>query len=174
MRGSIAVGMILLACATAQSAAAQAAKTDPMAGTWKLNLQKSTYAQGQPPRSLTYQYVNRDDGFTLWVSSSIGAAGNPGFNISLRKYDGKDYPAYNLTTMTSFLAQNAKTNWTQSSRLVDDHTTELLNKTDGVVTGKVIRTLARDGKSFTMKGYDANGKLTATQLFEKVDQPPTS
>ena len=147
MRSFNAAVLLLLACATVQSATAQAAKADPMAGTWKLNVEKSTYTAGPGPRALTYRYENRADGLTLWVASSIGATGAPGFSFSLCKYDGQDYPAYNVATMTTFLAEGAKTNWTQASRLIDAYTTELMNKTDGAVTGKVVRTMARDGKT---------------------------
>src|SRR5688500_16560997 len=118
------------ACA-AQAAEAQAPTVDPMAGTWKLNVGKSTYATGAGPRAVTYRYTHRPDGFTLWVASTVDANGNPGFSISLRKYDGRDYPAYNVATMTPFLAGNVKTNWSQVSRMVDAYTTELVNKTDG-------------------------------------------
>jgi hypothetical protein len=173
MRNSIAVAALLLAL-TAGAAQAQAPTVDPMAGTWKLNVAKSTYATGTGPRAVTYRYTQRPDGFTLWVASTVDTNGNPGFSISLRKYDGRDYPAYNVATMTPLLAENVKTNWTQASRMLDAYTTELVNKTDGAATQKVTRTMARDGKTFTMRTYNLQGEPTSTQLFEKIEPPPTS
>ena len=171
MRRLTTLGLLLRSCA-ATPVLAQTPTTDPMAGTWKLNVTQSTFA-GAAPQSIVYRYENRPDGFTLWVSSTIGASGNPGFSISLRKYDGRNYPAYNVGTATTLLVDGARTNWTQASRMVDAYTTELENKTDGVVTQKVTRTMARDGKSFTMRTYDTAGALTSTQLFEKVELPPS-
>ena len=174
MRTLITAGLLLLACAQAQPAAAQAKSSgDPMVGTWNLNVARSTFA-GAPPKAGSYRYENLPDGSTLWVASSIGPTGNPGFSISIRRYDGRDYPAYNVATMTPFLATNARTNWTQASRMIDANTTELLNKTDGVVTSRVTRTLARDGRTFTLRSYSPTGELQSTSIYEKVDQPPTS
>ena len=173
MRTLIPAGLLVLTCALAQSAAAQAKSSgDPMAGTWSLNIARSTFA-GAPPKAQSYRYENLPDGSTLWVAATIGATGNPGFSISIRRYDGRDYPAYNVATMTPFLAADAKTNWTQASRMIDAGTTELLNKTDGVVTQRVTRTMAPDGKTFTLRSYNPAGELTGTSVYEKVEQPPT-
>ena len=101
-RSVIAAGSIVLACMVSDPASAQAPQGDPMAGTWVMNVAKSTFAQGAaPPRAASYRYVNRPDGYTMWVSSTVGATGNPTFNFSLRKYDGRDYPTYNVTTLTA-------------------------------------------------------------------------
>jgi hypothetical protein len=107
------------------------------------------------------------------VASTVNATGNPTFNFSLRKYDGRDYPTYNITSLTALVADgDASPNTTQASRLIDAYNTELINKTDGVVTGITKRTMARDGRSYTMRTYTPAGELTSTQIWEKVEQPP--
>ena len=163
---------LLLLLVTAGFAEAQAAG-DPMPGTWQLNPARSTFAPGAtPPRSDTYRYENRPDGFTLWVRSTVLANGNPGFTFSLRKYDGKHYPVYNVATLTALFTTGASPAQTQTARIIDARNTELFNHTDGVVTQRVTRTLAPDGKSFVQRAYNANGELTSTTLWEKVEQPP--
>jgi hypothetical protein len=169
----IVAPMVLLAGMTAHALAAQQLPTkDPMEGTWKLNVARSTFT-GAAPQATTYRYENLPDGSTLWVSTGLTATGNPTFNFSIRRFDDRDYPTYNVTSLTALIKQNDMTpNTTQSMHFTDMYSTELLNKTDGVVTGRVTRTMARDGRTFTMKTYTPAGELQTTQLFEKVDQPP--
>jgi hypothetical protein len=143
-----------------------------MAGTWVLNVARSTYASGNPPRAQSYRYENRADGYTLWVNAVVGATGNPGFSYSLRKYDGKEYPVYTVAALTALFAGGTSPAGTQSARVIDAYTTELTNKTNGVVTGTVRRTMARDGKSYTMISRNPAGEVTATTVWEKVEQPP--
>jgi hypothetical protein len=171
-RSTMVAALLILTSGLAQSASAQAAQGDPMAGTWVVNLARSTYASGVKPRAQSYRYENRPDGYTLWVAATVGATGTPGFSYSLRRYDGKDYPVYTVASLTALFGGGASPAGTQSSRLIDAFNTELVNKTSGVVTGTVKRTMARDGKSFTMRTYNPAGELQNTVLFEKVEQPP--
>ena len=175
-RAVISAGLVVLATALVESVSAQAPRGDPMEGTWVLNVAKSTFAPGAaPPRAGSYRYVNRSDGYTMWVSSTVGATGIPGFNFSLRKYDGRDYPTYNVTSLTALVIDgDSSPNTTQSARVIDAYNTELFNKTDGVVVSKVTRTMARDGKSFIQRTYNPAGELTGTSVYEKVEQPPTN
>ena len=171
-RSMMVVALLLLAGGRAQPASAQATQGDPMVGTWVLNVARSTYQPGAtPPRASSYRYENRPDGFTLWVAATVGATGNPGFSYSLRKYDGKDYPVYTVASLTALFGGGASPAGTQSSRVIDAYNTELINKTDGVHVSTVRRTMARDGKSFTMRTTNAAGAVTTT-VWEKVEQPP--
>jgi hypothetical protein len=172
-RSTIVAGLLILTAALSESASAQAARGDPMAGTWVLNVARSTYAPGTtPPRASSYRYENRPDGFTLWVAATVNATGNPGFSYSLRKYDGKEYPTYTVASLTGLFMGGARPAATQSSRLTDARSTELFNRTDGVITQRVTRTMAPDGKSFTMRTYAPTGELQNTTIWEKVEQPP--
>jgi hypothetical protein len=166
-------GLLILTGVLAEAASAQVAQGDPMAGTWVLNVARSTYQPGAtPPRASSYRYENRADGFTLWVAATVGATGNPGFSYSLRKYDGKDYPVYTVASLTALFGGGASPAGTQSSRVLDAYNTELVNKTGGVHMSTVRRTMARDGKSFTMRTTNAQTGQTTVTVWEKVEQPP--
>jgi hypothetical protein len=165
-------GLLICVCVVVPLASSQTPAGDPMAGTWKMNVARSSFVPGPAPRSVTYRYENRSDGFTLWISSGENASGNPTFSYSLRKYDGQEYPVYNVATMTAFATTGARPGQTQSARLVDAYTTEVVNKNDGRVTTTVRRTMARDGKSFTMRttGTNAAGeRVDDTTIWERVD-----
>jgi hypothetical protein len=164
--------LLMLACALAQQAVAQATVGDPMAGSWKLDVGKSTFSPGPGPRAVTYRYENRPDGFTLWTQASVNAAGNPAFSFSLRKYDGKEYPVYTAVTLATLLTTGKTSAQTQEARVIDAYTTELVNRVDGKVTTIVTRTMARDGKTFTLrsKGRNAAGEpVDETSLWERQD-----
>ena len=67
------------------------AQSDPVIGTWKLNLMKSKYNPGPPPKSLTRTYESVRNGVKVTVE------GVDGFNNPIKygytaNYDGKDYP----------------------------------------------------------------------------------
>jgi hypothetical protein len=172
-RSTLMAALVILAGGLAQSASAQATQGDPMAGTWVLNVARSTYLPGAtPPRAASYRYENRPDGYTLWVAATVGATGTPTFSYSLRKYDGKEYPTYTVGSLTALFTGGQRPAATQSSRLIDAYNTELVNKTDGVQVSTVRRTMARDGKSFTMRTTNAQTGQTTVTFWEKVEQPP--
>jgi hypothetical protein len=166
-------GAIPLLFLVVQSASGQTMGAEPMTGTWQMNLAKSTFAAGTAsPRSDTYRYENRPDGFTLWTRALVQANGNPGFSFSLRKYDGNHYALYSVATLTALFTTGAAAATTQTSRIIDARNTELFNYTDRVVTQRVTRTLAPDGKSFTQRVYDPAGVLISTTHWDKVEPPP--
>ena len=125
--------------------------TDPLVGTWKLNVAASTYSPGPPPKSLTKTYEDRGGGVLLSVDKGVDAKGNPTWNHIAFKYDGKDYP---LATSTS------KTFDTISYKRVDATTIEFTVKYDGKVSTITTRTISKDGKTLTdrTKGTNAQGQ----------------
>ena len=64
---------------------------DPLIGTWKLNLEKSTFTGLAPPKSVTATWAG--EGQTLAVTAEgVNAQGQP-FKIILRHiYDGQPHP----------------------------------------------------------------------------------
>jgi hypothetical protein len=70
------------------------AQTNQPAGTWKLNLAKSKFSPGPPPRSQTLTYETVGQGFRA-TNEGIDTQGNPmnGF-FGVYFYDGKSYPIY--------------------------------------------------------------------------------
>ena len=142
-------GMTLLSIAAfPQSGFAQ---SDPRNGTWKLNIAKSTYSPGPPPRSLTLTRISEAAGQGFRSTfEGIDAQGNPVkvvFGPYL--YDGKSYP------VTGSLATD-----TVSYKTVSDSTTEVTLMKAGKVVGATIIVWSADGKTMTQTatGTDPSGR----------------
>ncbi len=135
---------------------AQAA--DPLVGTWKLNVAKSTYSPGPAPKSLTAKIEAAGEG------EKLTADGVRGDDTPIRveytaQYDGKDYPISG-----SPMAD------TVSLKRLDANTTERTDKKGGKVVQTLTRKLSSDGKTatITIKGTDAEGRpINHLAVFEK-------
>ena len=62
----------LAVCLFATSLLSGFAQTDPFIGTWKLNLAKSKYSPGPPPKSQTATYDAAGDGVKVTVKGTNG------------------------------------------------------------------------------------------------------
>ena len=135
---------------------AQAA--DPLVGTWKLNVAKSTYSPGPTPKSITAKIEAAGKG------EKLTADGVRGDDTPIRveytaQYDGKDYPISG-----SPMAD------TVSLKRLDANTTERTDKKGGKVVQTLTRKLSSDGKTLTVtiKGTDAEGRpINNLAMFEK-------
>ena len=68
------------------------AQSNPLLGTWKLNLDKSKYSSGTAPRSLTLTYQQDGQNFKN-TSQGIDARGNPTTGVLMHIYDGQPHPS---------------------------------------------------------------------------------
>ncbi|MDQ3260786.1 MAG: hypothetical protein M3Q00_08390 [Pseudomonadota bacterium] len=135
---------------------AQAA--DPLVGTWKLNVAKSTYSPGPAPKSLTAKIEAAGEG------EKVTADGVRGDDTPIQveytaQYDGKDHPITG-----SPIAD------TVSLKRLDANTTERTDKKGGKVVQTLTRKLSSDGKTVTVtiKGTDAEGRpINNLAVFEK-------
>jgi hypothetical protein len=127
------------------------AGADPQAGTWKMNLEKSTFVSGGPqPKGETVVIEETDGG--LRVNSSGG------FQYTA-KYDGKEY------AMTGSAAANGVV-----LRRIDANTIETVRKKDGKVVTSNITFISRDGKtrSNVFQGKNGQGEpITWIAVFDK-------
>ena len=121
---------------------------DPLVGTWKLNVAKSTYSPGPVPKSLTAKIEAAGEG------EKVTADGVRGDDTPIKveytaQYDGKDHPISG-----SPMAD------TVSLKRLDANTTERTDKKGGKVTQTLTRKLSSDGKTLTVtiKGTDAEGR----------------
>src|SRR5438105_6139641 len=64
---------------------------DNFLGTWKLNLEKSKFDPGPPPKSMTVTIEAAEDGVKV-TTTGESADGTPINGSFTAKYDGKDYP----------------------------------------------------------------------------------
>jgi hypothetical protein len=124
------------------------AQSDPLIGTWKLNLTKSTYSSGPPPRSqtATFEAVGQALRVTL---KGINAQGNPTKRVDMLFDDGKSYP---VTGVPNYDAVSYKRG--------NDSTNEITATKAGKVVQTATNVMSADGKTLTMTvtGVNANGQ----------------
>jgi hypothetical protein len=133
------------------------AQSDPLIGTWKLNLTKSKFDPGPPPQSSTMHYEQAGRGFRDTVTG-VDAHGKPTTSVFMMIYDGKFYPTsgaigYDASAFTR----------------VDDHTVTYIRSLAGKVVATGTRALSRDGKklTFTGTGTTATGRQNNVVVYEK-------
>jgi hypothetical protein len=143
---------IALAVALGGTAFAQAA------GTWKLDLAKSKYHQGQAPKSTTLTYEPAGQGVKVTVDS-VQANGTPLHYAYAANYDGKDVPV--VGNPNADMAARTRVNAT---------TTKLVNKKGAKVLSNVTLVTSSDGKTLTITtaGVDGQGQnIDSVAVYEK-------
>ncbi|HET9218259.1 MAG TPA: hypothetical protein VFR18_14840 [Terriglobia bacterium] len=164
----LAVTLLLLsACSSADQpetntptdAAAPATSANPHAGTWTLNVGKSSYSPGPAPKSQTLKIESwGDDGLT-YVADGVGADDKPTHSEFQAKFDEKDYEFKGNpdADMLSYSKVDANTL----------HAT-LKRKGAAVITAHVV--VSPDGKTrtVTQSGKDAQGRdVKIVSVYEK-------
>jgi len=131
---------------------------DAVAGTWKLNLAKSTFSPGPAPKSQSRTYVESAQGMTVTVKTTA-ADGKESTTTIVFKDDGKSYP---VSGNPDFDAVSAKR--------VDALTLNSTQTKAGATVGTAVRSVSKDGKTltFTQKGTHANGeKFDDVSVYDK-------
>lgn len=112
--------------------------SDPIAGTWALNLEKSKFNPGPPPKSKTrvYEVTGQQE---KMVATTIDASGKESVQKHTANRDGKDYPfeGWAVADTVSFTP-------------VDTFTATYSMKKGGAVVVTGTRTVSQDGKTLTM------------------------
>jgi hypothetical protein len=145
----VLTGTTLLALAIAGIPQASFAQSDPLLGTWQLNLTKSKYSPGPPPRSNTTNIQAEGQGIKVTITGTA-ANGNP-INIAItRVFDGIAHPV------------TGNPNFDAVATMRVDAYAFITSRTKA---GKLVQTdtdvVSQDGKmwTFTSMGTDANGRL---------------
>jgi hypothetical protein len=128
------------------------------AGSWKLNIAKSQYIQGQAPKSTTLVYEVAGEGIKVTVDQMPfdGPAIHYAYTAN---YDGKDVP----------VAGNPNADMAARTR-VSATTTSLVNKKGGQILSTMTLADSTDGKTLTITttGKDATGKtIDSVAVYEK-------
>ena len=122
--------------------------SDPVVGTWVLNLSKSKFSPGPGPKSETRTYVVAGQEIKA-SSKGVDADGKPTAAAWTVNYDGKDRPQTGDPNVD-----------TLSLKRVDAFTTESTEKKAGKVVVTGTRVISGDGKlmTITVKGTTAKGQ----------------
>ena len=122
------------------------AQSNPLLGTWKLNLGKSKYASGTGPKEQPSTYV-QDGPNVKNIGKSVDYEGKPLETVLLHIYDGQPHPStgnplYDSSTYTK----------------IDDHNIFWSRSKNGkqVMVGHMV--MAPDGKSYTTTNITTVGK----------------
>jgi hypothetical protein len=146
----------LLAFGSAVIAAEVAA--DPVVGTWKLNLAKSTFGGGPAFKSQLRTYSHSAQGLTLKMKT-VSADGKETTTQTTYHVDGKDYPSMGNPDFDSL-----------SGMRIDTNTTEFSLKRAGKPIGTIRRTVSKDGQTLTLNFVitNANGvQLSQLTVFDR-------
>src|ERR1700730_12714485 len=127
-------------------------------GTWKLNLAKSKYQQGQAPKSATLVYEAAGAGIKVTVDQ-VPADGPAIHYAYTANYDGKDVPVV-----------GSPNGDTAARTRVSATTTKLVNKKGGNILSTLTLVVSADGKTLTITttGQDAKGqKIDGVAVYDK-------
>jgi hypothetical protein len=117
---------------------------DPSIGTWKLNLDKSKYSPGPPPKSSTVTF-SQDGEFIVSKSEGVNAKGEQFESSSRWKRDGQDYAITGSKTLD-----------TMAVKRIDDQTTDFTYKKAGKVVSTTRTVVSKDGKTVTATSTGTN------------------
>ena len=127
------------------------ADDNPLIGKWKINLAKTKYNAGTPPKNkvITYDMV----GDALRLTAEIDNAQGHQTNSYTAKYDGKEY-AFTST------ARDAVQGQTVRLKRIDANTTQRTTYFKGKQIGTVTEVVSKDGKTLmrTQKGVNPQGQ----------------
>jgi hypothetical protein len=147
-----------VAIATTAILATAVAQADPHSGTWVLNVAKSTYSPGPPPKEQTSVYAV-DSKSVKVATKGTSADGKSTVTDFTAAIDGKDYPV------------TGNPDWDAVAvRRVDSQTIEFTRKRGGKVVQTAMSVVSKDGKTRTIKvsGINAQGqKISNVGVYEK-------
>lgn len=158
MRKLLLSAALAVVAAASGLALAGAPASDPVVGTWKLNVSKSTFMAGPALKTQTRTYSQAGPSITL-VMKSVGADGSEATSRTTYQLDGKDYPVMGNADFDSLSAQQ-----------VDSNTAMFTLKKGGKKVGATSRMVSKDGKTLTtsMKLTTAKGDASESELvFDK-------
>ena len=150
MQKRIEVVVVTLAAVLVVGSIARTQSTDPWIGTWKVNLEKSTYSPGPPPTVAATVKIEPSAGGIKTTIDGTNAEGKPAHTESVAGFDGKDNPVKGAQIP----------NRTTAYRRIDDRTFEAIDKLDGKPTVTTRVAVSADGKTMTatLTGKNAQGE----------------
>ena len=150
MQKRIAGVFVTFAAVLVVSSIARTQSSDPWIGTWKVNLEKSTYSPGPKPTVAATVKIEPSAGGIKTTIDGTNAEGKPTHTESVAGFDGKDNPVKGAQAP----------NTTNALKRIDDRTLEVMGKVDGkpAVTTRVA--VSADGKTMTatQTGKNAQGE----------------
>lgn len=151
---SVFLGALL----TIGNAVLAAGTADPVIGTWKLNLAKSTFA-GVPAYKSQIRTYSQTAGDVTLKMTTVGEDGKETKTRATYSLSGKDYPSMGNPDFDSL-----------SGVRIDTNTAEFTLKRAGKSVGKIRREVSNDGKTLTINFVISNAsgiQTAALTVFDK-------
>lgn len=140
------------------AAASAAPPTDPVIGSWKLNVAASKFSPGPALKSQSRVYSMSADGITL-AAKSVDADGKETSTSVTYMTNGKEFPV------------KGNPNWdTITAKQINAHTAEFSFKKGGKDVGTGDRVVSKNGKTLTsnQRGTNAKGeKYDDKMIFDR-------
>jgi len=155
MNRKLVVGMTILVGASLLRAQGPSLKANPLIGTWKQNVEKSTYNPGPAPPKGTYavrQYAAGEDGSIVAITMNVDARGLPSLGaVAAANYDGREYVQHTVATLATSLGSHIspRIDRTISYKPLDPYTVQIVQKQDDQIVSISTRTISRDGLTMT-------------------------
>ena len=153
----VGVAAVLVTCLV-PLASAGFAQGDSLVGTWVLNVAKSKYTPGPPPKDQTTIFEAAGQGLKV-TTKGTDSTGKPTMTEYTANYDGKDYPV------------TGNPDWDMVSlKRINANTVEFTRKKAGKVVQTATSVVSKDGKTrtITSKGVNAQGqKINNIGVYEK-------
>ena len=154
----VVASAVALAVITAAVSGAQS--SDPWIGTWKVNLEKSTYSPGPKPKAGATVKIEPAAGGIKTTIDGVNAEGQKTHTESGGAFDGKDNPVKG--------AQNP--DQTAALRKIDARTYETQTKVGGKPTVLTRITISADGKTLTATQSGTNPQGQAVKNVIVADK----
>ena len=135
---------------------ARAQGSDPWIGTWKVNLEKSTYSPGPKPTVPGVVKIEAAPNGMKTTIDGVNAQGQKTHTESVGAFDGKDNPVKGA----------ANPNQTSALKKIDVRTFENQAKVGGKPTVATRVTISADGKTLTatQSGTNAQGQAVKNTI----------
>jgi hypothetical protein len=132
---------------------------DVFSGNWKVNLAKSKFDPGPPPKGPNFSKIDAIEGGLKFTNNGVNAEGKPTHDEWSGKFDGKDNPV-----------KGSQVRDTAALKKIDDYTIEIVSKKADKVVSTIRVVFSRDGKTRTQTGQGTNtkgNKTNNTVVYEK-------
>jgi hypothetical protein len=131
---------------------------DPVLGTWKLNVEKSSYSPGPAPKNQIRIYEENQEGIRVTIKTTMPEGQSTSVQHAVN-YDGKEHPIVGSSQSDAIVLEK-----------IDDYTSEAVLKHANKVFGTNRRVVSKDGKTMTItfQGTDSRGrKVNNTAVYDK-------
>ena len=151
-------GLIFATAALFMTSVSAQTVTDPLAGTWELNVPASKFGPASPPKSQTriYEVVGQQEKMT---GRGIDAQGRPTLIQFTLNRDGKDYPYEGAPGIDTIALTQ-----------LDTFTANYTAKKAGAVALTGTRVVSKDGKVMTISGKGAGGTAEIPETLLVFDR----